>query len=75
MNYLLGMKRNVFLNVEWVRTRSNTSKFKAQWVTRGASQVVYTSKACESMEDAKSLAHKWLARNHYMYVDTTSPST
>jgi hypothetical protein len=65
-------KFRVFLSTRYVHTRANTSKFRAEWVTRSpGSTAVYTSKACERLEDAKALAYKWLARNSDRYVDTT----
>jgi len=64
-------KYEVFASVRYVRTRENTSKFRVEWVTRGTGVVVYSSKACERLEDAKALAHKWLARNTDRYTDTS----
>ena len=51
-------------------------RWASTWVTRGSSTDLYTSKPCETREEAEKLAHRWLARqNREMadreYVDTS----
>jgi hypothetical protein len=86
----------VFLSVSPVRRRGyevrramavSTSRYKAAWVTRGTTADLYTSKTCDTPEEAVKLALAWLARRNapvsrmagglvheqtVRYVDTTA---
>jgi hypothetical protein len=51
-------------------------RWAATWVTRGSTTDLYTSKTCDTREEAEKLAHRWLVRqNRQMegatFVDTS----
>jgi hypothetical protein len=75
----------VFLAVSPVFRKGHTTRdplparWAATWVTRGTTTDLYTSKTCDTREEAEKLAQRWLSRqNRQMagveFVDTTNRS-
>jgi hypothetical protein len=75
----------VFLAVAPVYRKGHTThhplpvRWAATWVTRGTTTDLYTSKTCDTREEAEKLAQRWLSRqNRQMegveFVDTTKRS-
>jgi hypothetical protein len=75
----------VFLAVAPVFRKGHTTRnplperWTATWVTRGTTTDLYTSKTCDTREEAEKLANRWLGRQNQQmagaaFVDTTSRS-
>ena len=56
-----------YLNVRPVAKRNTNGmehRYRAEWIVRGTTTVVYKSKPCDTVEQATALARAWLeARN------------
>lgn len=72
----------VFLALSPVYRRGHTTqrplpvRWAGTWVTRKTTTDLYTSKACETREEAEKLARRWLSRENKSmagveFVDTT----
>lgn len=72
----------VFLALTMVHRRGHTTRrplpvrWAGTWVTRKTTTDLYTSKTCDTREEAEALSRSWLARKNRQdagveYVDTT----
>jgi hypothetical protein len=79
---IIKRRVEVFLAVSPVFRKGHTTRnplpvrYAATWVTRRTTTDLYTSKACDTREEAEKLAHRWLARENKRmegveFVDTT----
>ena len=58
------MKRiSVCINIRYSSGRFPPRRMKARLIARGTGSELYTSKPCETEEEARSLAHKYLDRH------------
>lgn len=82
MTPLIKRRVEVFLAMSPVFRKGHTTRnplperWGATWVTRRHTTDLYTSKTCDTREEAEKLARRWLARENKRmegveFVDTT----
>ncbi len=60
----------LFTRIVWHKSSKEVRGYRAEWISRGTSTRMYTSKLTATRDEAASLAHKYAARNSWI-VDTS----